>query len=53
MSGSFYGAAGGDALGIESPGKLPGEKSQAEPTLVAAWTPQEDTVTDEPLLAEK
>lgn len=53
MSGSFYGADGGDALGVESPAKLPGEKSQAEPALVAAWTPQEDTVTAEPLLAEE
>ena len=36
LNGSFRGAAGGEALGIQSPAGLPGKRSPVEPALEAA-----------------
>lgn len=46
-------AAGGEALGVQSPAELPGKRNQVEPALVAAWSAEEDAGTAEPLLAER
>lgn len=53
LNGSFCQAAWGEALGIHSPAKLPGKRSQVEPAFVAAWSAEEDAGTAEQSLAEK
>lgn len=53
LNGLLCQATWGEALGIHSPAKLPGKRSQEESAFVAGWSAEEDAGTAEPPLAEK